>query len=123
MQLCQIAHNYSNHFHEIWSLVMCIICIVRDDPKLVDDSGKVAWATLNAKVQNDQNRFVTFGLTHIKQHMQLCQNAHNYSNHFHEVWSLVMCIICIVRDDPKLVDDNGKVPKSEQRGWRFDSWM
>ena len=27
----------------------------------------------------------------------------------------------VVRDDPKLLDDNGEILKSQGRGWRFDS--
>ena len=28
-------------------------------------------------------------------------------------------MVVLVRDDPKLQDDSGEVPKYEQRGWRF----
>jgi hypothetical protein len=27
----------------------------------------------------------------------------------------------MVRDNPKLPDDGGEIPKSQGRGWRFDS--
>ena len=29
----------------------------------------------------------------------------------------------LVYDDPKLPDDSGEIPKSQGRGWRFDSWL
>ena len=29
----------------------------------------------------------------------------------------------LVRDDPKLLDDDGEISKSKGRGWRFDSWL
>jgi len=29
----------------------------------------------------------------------------------------------LVQDDPKLLDDGGEIPKSQGRGWKFDSWM
>ena len=29
----------------------------------------------------------------------------------------------LVRDDPKLLDDGGEIPKSQGRGWRFDSQL
>ena len=28
-----------------------------------------------------------------------------------------------VRDDPKLLDDGGYIPKSQGRGWQFDSML
>ena len=30
-------------------------------------------------------------------------------------------VLRMVRDDPKVLDDGGEIPKSEGRGWRFDS--
>jgi hypothetical protein len=29
----------------------------------------------------------------------------------------------LVQDDPKLPDDGGEIPKSQGRGWWFDSWI
>ena len=29
----------------------------------------------------------------------------------------------LVRDDPKLLDDGGEIPKSQGRGWRYDYWL
>jgi len=29
----------------------------------------------------------------------------------------------MIHDDPELLDDDGKVPKSEENGWRFDSQL
>jgi hypothetical protein len=31
------------------------------------------------------------------------------------------CLMSWVQDDPKLPDDGGEIPKSQRRGWRFDS--
>jgi hypothetical protein len=36
---------------------------------------------------------------------------------------LNLILLPLVRVDPKLPDDNGEVPKSEQRGWLFDSQL
>ena len=29
----------------------------------------------------------------------------------------------MVQDDPKLLDDGGEIPKSQRRGWRFDTQL
>jgi hypothetical protein len=33
----------------------------------------------------------------------------------------IKCNIYLVRDDPKLLNDGGEIPKSQERGWWFDS--
>jgi hypothetical protein len=29
----------------------------------------------------------------------------------------------LVRDDPKLLDDGGEIPKPQERGWHIELWL
>ena len=39
----------------------------------------------------------------------------------YHVTLIIIFSIVQVRDDPNLVDDGGEIPKSQGRGWWFDS--
>ena len=74
----------------------------------------------NLQFDNEQDirtGFENYETTGYGHDLELRITLHWISACFHIVQEVVWDV------DPKLPDDSGEAPKSERRGWRFDSWL